>query len=329
MNKAPPYSRHRFIDKTLILNYFVTTMKAFLFLLLALPLMALPDKLEKDVVYTEEFAPKGIKLKVEKSGWVYSAKTSGRKRGALKVGTEVELVSFTDKAYYVRGKKQDGVGVSGWVTPAAFSSKDPQFIEKLKKVYTRQLLVRDLIAKKEIALGMTTEEAEKILGKPTKTKLRRTAEGQTQVWEFIEYDSVDHYTTLRDPQTGSFYRRFSHTTTEEKSKTSVEFQDGYVSAFEISKNDGPGKPTIVTAPVIFNWYLTRPRKTAGSFRFEVDNNKRDDMSPPPPMKLRPTTSLRPNFSTEKACHGGFVISEDLLTTSWAYQLMHPLGGTDF
>ena len=228
-------------------------MRALLLLLLALPAMAIPDKPEKDVVYTEEFAPKGITLKVEKSGWVYSAKKGGRKRGALKVGTNVELVSFTDNAYFVRGKKQDGVGVSGWVTPAAFSSKDPQFVEKLKKVHTRQLLVRDLIAKKEVALGMTTEEASVILGKPTKTTLRRTAEGQTQVWEFIDYDSINHYTTVRDAQTGTWFRRFSHTTKEEKSKTVVEFQNGYVSALEVSENDGRRRRSVVTAPVVFNW----------------------------------------------------------------------------
>jgi hypothetical protein len=228
-------------------------MKTVLFFILALPLMALPDKPEKDVVYVEEFAPKGITLKVEKSGWVFSTKKGGRKRGALKVGQDVELAWFTDKAYFVRGKKENGQGVSGWVTPSAFSSKDPKFVEKLKAVHTRQLLVRELIAKKEVALGMTAEEAGQILGKPTKTTLRRNAEGQTQVWEFVEYDKVNHYTTVRDPYTGAIYRRLSHTTNEEKSKTVVEFENGYVSAIEISENNGPGNPTIVTTPVIFTW----------------------------------------------------------------------------
>lgn len=236
------------------MTYFVNTMKTAAFLILfALPLMALPKKPEKDVVYIEEFAADGITLKVEKPGWVYASKKGGRKRGALKVGINVELVSFTDKAYFVRGKKEDGVGVSGWVTPAAFSSKDPKFVEKLKQVHTRQLLVRDLIAKKEVALGMTTDEAGQVLGKPTKTKLRRTAEGQTQVWEFVEYEKINHYTTSRDPYTGTIYRRLSHTTNEEKSKTVVEFENGYVSAFEVSENNGPDNPTIVTAPIIFTW----------------------------------------------------------------------------
>jgi hypothetical protein len=75
-------------------------MKTVLFFLFTLPLMALPEDLEENVAYVEEFAPKGIKLKVAKPGWVYSTNKGGRKRGSLKVGIDVELVSFTEKAYF-------------------------------------------------------------------------------------------------------------------------------------------------------------------------------------------------------------------------------------
>jgi hypothetical protein len=215
--------------------------------------MALPDKPEKGVVYVEEFAPKGIKLKVEKPGWVYSTKQGGRKRGSLKVGIEVELVSFTEKAYFVRGKRDNGIGVSGWVSPASFSSKDPKFVEKLKQVHARQLLVRALIEKKEVAIGMTPEEVSKIHTRPTKTKVKRTAKGQTTIWEFIKYETVSHFNTVRDPYTGQIFRQLTHTTNEEKSKVVIEFENGFASSIEISKNNGPGNPTTVGAPVIFAW----------------------------------------------------------------------------
>lgn len=228
-------------------------MKTAFFFLLALPLMALPDQPEKNVVYVEEFAEKGISLKVEKPGWVYATNEGGRKRGSLKVGIDVELVSFTDKAYFVRGERANGVGVSGWVTPAAFSAKDPQFVEKLQKVHTRQLLVRKLIEEKEVAMGMTPDEVSQIYPRPTKTKVRRNAQGQTQVWEFIDYEKVSHFTMVRDPFTGQLFRQLSHTTNEEKSKTVVEFENGFVSAIEISENNGPNRPAIVNAPIVFAW----------------------------------------------------------------------------
>ncbi len=224
-----------------------------LLFLLVLPLTAMPEKPEKNVVYVEEFAPKGIKLKVEKPGWVYATPKGGRKRGSLLTGIEVELVSITDKAYFVRGKKAGGIGVSGWVVPAAFSSKDPDFIKKLKKVHARQLVVRDLIAKKQVAIGMTGAEVSQVLGKPTKTTARRNAKGQTQVWEFIEYEKIKHYTNYQDPVTGGIYRRFSHTTREEKSKTVIELENGYVTATEVTEDNGPGKPAVVNHPIIFVW----------------------------------------------------------------------------
>jgi hypothetical protein len=226
---------------------------ACLLLFLVFPAMALPDKPEKGVVYVEEFAPKGIKLKVEKPGWVYSTKQGGRKRGSLKVGIEVELVSFTEKAYFVRGKRDNGIGVSGWVSPASFSSKDPKFVEKLKQVHARQLLVRALIEKKEVAIGMTPEEVSKIHTRPTKTKVKRTAKGQTTIWEFIKYETVSHFNTVRDPYTSQIFRQLTHTTNEEKSKVVIEFENGFASSIEISKNNGPGNPTTVGAPVIFAW----------------------------------------------------------------------------
>lgn len=229
-------------------------MKTFLFLLLlALPVSALIDDPEEGVVYVEEFAPKGITLKVEKAGWIFSTKKGGRKRGALKPGTTAELVFFTDNAYFVRGKREDGSGVFGWVTPAAFSAKDPDFVEKLKQVHTRQLLVRDLIAKDEIAIGMTVDEAKQVLGKPTKTTVRRNAGGQTEVWEFIESETVKHYATLRDPYTGGLYRRFTHSTEEIKSKKVVEFENGYITATEEMESRKGRGPKIVTFPIVFRW----------------------------------------------------------------------------
>ena len=228
-------------------------MKILALLALTLPAVALPNKLETDVVYTEEFAPEGIKLKVEKPGWVFESKKGGRKYGALKVGTTVDLIHFTEKAYYVRGKRSNNEGVSGWVTPAAFSSKEPEFIKKLKAVHTRQLTVRQLIEDKEIALGMTPEEVSKVLGEPTKTTLRRTAKGQSQVWEFVEVEVHKHYATVRDPYTGAYFRQYTHSTTEEKSKKVIEFDNGYVSATEFSEQTKKVRPKIITAPIIFSW----------------------------------------------------------------------------
>jgi len=208
-------------------------------------------KNEVGVVYTEEFSASPIKLLVIKPGIVYATKKGGRQLGQLKLDTKAELVGFTERAYKIRGTADHG-GVSGWVTPKAFASKDPKFVENLKNIHARTLQVRELIAAKEVAIGMTTAEVTASLGEPTKTSARATKTGQSGKWEFIEYDEVKHYNTLRNPHTGATYRQYSHTTQEIKHQVAVEFENNIVTAVESStaKNS---RPRIVTSPFLYLW----------------------------------------------------------------------------
>ena len=207
---------------------------------------------DPDVVYVEEFASEPIELLVVKPGAVYATKKGSRKLGHLKVDSKAVLVGFNEKAYKVRGTAQHG-GVSGWVSPKALASKDKDFVDNLKKVYRRQLEVRELISIGDIAIGMNLDEVAQSLGRPTKTKVRQTADGQSGQWEFIEYEEVKHYTTYRDPIGGGLLRRYSHTTQEELSKIVVEFEDDVVTAIEESENAGAGRVRIVTPPLVFGW----------------------------------------------------------------------------
>ena len=208
---------------------------------------------DPDVVYVKDFYEKSVKLKVAKAGWVFATKKGGSKRGALKVGTDVELIGFTEKAYKIRGKKQNGSGVSGWVSPAALTSKDKDFAKKIQAVFERQIVVRELIEKKEIAIGMTDLEVAQVLGKPTKSKVRRTAKGQSATLEYIDYEIENHYANFRDPATGGIYRQLTHQTKEEKSKTVVEFENNIVIAIEESEDNGNARRRIVATPITFFW----------------------------------------------------------------------------
>ena len=207
---------------------------------------------DPDVVYREEFTDKKIELLVLKPGTVFSTKKGGRKLGVLKVDTKVTLVGLTGKAYKIRGTATHG-GVSGWVSPKVLGSKDKDFVENFKKVYERQKVVRDLIARHEVAIGMSVEEVSASLGKPTKTKVRQTVKGRTGVWEFIQYEEQDHYQSVRDPVTGRIFRQYSHTTKEELGKIVLEFEGEVVTAIEETENNQGGGVKIVTPPLVFGW----------------------------------------------------------------------------
>ena len=208
---------------------------------------------DPNVVYREEFAPKPIELLVVKPGPVYPTKEGGRVRGKLKVDSKVELIGFTDRAYNVRGELSNGTGVSGWVSPQILASRDKDFVANLKKLYQRQLKVRELIEKGQIALGMTPDEVGQVLGAPTKATMRRTAKGRSGSWEFIKYEEQKHYQLVRDPYTGNVFRRLTSITKEEISNTKVEFENEVVSAIEESENNAARRTFTVPAPIFISW----------------------------------------------------------------------------
>lgn len=207
---------------------------------------------DPDVVYLEQTLKDPIELEVIKEAPVFSDKTGSHRLGFLRANQRVKLEAITDKVYRVRGQGRSG-GIAGWVGPWAFSSRDPEFVENLKKLYARQIEVQNLIAAKAVAVGMTIDEVALSLGKPTKTSMRRTATGEAGSWEFIEYEEIKHYVTRIDPVSGGVFRQLSHITREEKSKTAVEFENGLVNAVTESENRGGGNVRIIVPPLVFGW----------------------------------------------------------------------------
>lgn len=207
---------------------------------------------DPEVVYLDIVLRKPIELKVEKAAPVFSDKEGSHRLGTLKANQIVRLEAITDKIYRVRG---EGVrdGIAGWVAPWAFSSKDPQFVEHLKQLYDREIIVRDLIDAEQVAVGMTMDEVDRSKGKPNKTSVRKTEGGQTGRWEYVEYDELKHYVTRIDPLTGQSYRTLSHITQVETGKFAVEFVNDVVTAVEESKEDKGGNVRIIVPPVVFGW----------------------------------------------------------------------------
>jgi hypothetical protein len=204
------------------------------------------------VVYLTDMPDKQIELLVIKEAPVFSDVDGKNKVGTIVADQKVKIEAITDKAYKVRGKGTRD-GIAGWVGPWAFTSKDPQFVENLKKFYTRQLEVNQLIADKEVAMGMTTEEVTRSLGKPTKSSLRQAPEGQSGAWEFIIYDEQPNYNYVRDPVSGHTIRQLVSVTQIEKSKRVVEFRNGVVSAIEDTANQRKDNVRIIIPPLVFGW----------------------------------------------------------------------------
>jgi hypothetical protein len=213
-----------------------------------------PSLLENDpeVVYLSRFIDKQVELKVVKDAPIFSDRQGKIRLGTLVAGQTVPVEAITDKIYRVRGRGTRD-GVAGWVAPWAFSANDPDFVTRLKEYYNRQIEVQRLIDARQIAVGMTIREVEMALGEPGKTSLRRTENGQSGRWEYVQYEEVKHYITRVDPATGAVYRQLSHVTQEEKSRTDVEFEDDVVTVIEESEDRQGGRRRIVVPPLVFGW----------------------------------------------------------------------------
>ena len=163
-------------------------------------------------------------------------------------GTEVIVDAVSEKAYRVRGKATHG-GVVGWMSPKYLETKDPEFFEKMKKAHERYLVVEELIAKKEVGLGMTLEEVERSLGKPTASKTAVDKDGSHISLEFTTYERVPQTETRRDG-----YGRLYRTTIYIKLPVGnliVQFTEGTVTRIEEEIGSPPeGGVKIVPAPIV-------------------------------------------------------------------------------
>jgi len=215
---------------------------------------------DPSVIYVEDFTTEKIRFKVIEERPIFLTKTGKQQLGRLKVGTICELIGFDHRAFKIKGEALHN-SIAGWVSPHALESEQENFIEDFKKLYERELLVRELIANEEIAIGMSPDEVKRVLGKPSKTSLRRTSTGTSETYEYLEIEELKHYETYLDPYTEQYYRRQTHVTEEIKSRIAVEFSDGSVSAIEKDEDNSRKnrRPRIIAGPIYLDWgqYIVR------------------------------------------------------------------------
>ena len=207
---------------------------------------------DPEVVYLEEHLDRKVELLTVSDTTVYSDKKANHRLGVYRADTKLQLIALSKYAYKVKGQATHSI-VNGWVNPKLLASKDKDFIANFKKLYERQLIVKELVANNDVAIGMTLKEVAMSLGEPTETEVKQTREGESGQWEYIEREEQKHYKTVVDPQTGQIFRQVSHTTVEEKSRTTLEFESNVVTSITRKKNNGAGNSKIIPTPVVLHF----------------------------------------------------------------------------
>ncbi len=202
---------------------------------------------EPGALYVEDILDRPIELRALRDAPIYYQLDLGRFLGTMKAGTPVRVVALTEHAYKVRGAATHGE-VSGWMRITDLMALDPKFVENIKKLYERQKLVADLIANKQVALGMKLDEVRAALGNPNEKSSRLDGAGRTDVYDYVSYSYIPQLQTVRGVD-GQLYNRMVSTRVV-SSRLSVSFKDELVVSVEEKETTAPARPALVVPPPV-------------------------------------------------------------------------------
>jgi len=158
---------------------------------------------EEGAIYLEDFQRKPVRIAIPNPTRIYFDPRQDRYLGTLRSPQQVELLAFTGVMARVKGIADQGQ-VAGWVPLETLTGLEPALLEELRKTGERAVMVKELIARKEVAVGMTAEEVALSLGKPERKSSRIDRTVAEEIWEYIRYQSVPQTVTQRD-QYGRIY----------------------------------------------------------------------------------------------------------------------------
>ena len=227
---------------------------------------AAPIIRESGAIYLSDFGQKPLRLRVLRPAPCYFDIGMTRYAGTLRFPQVVQVEAFSDYGCRVRGNAQQG-GVAAWVPYNELEPLPEGLLANLKKSEERRKIVDELIARNEVAIGMTIDEVGRSLGRPQKVTNRADQDGTTQIWEFIKYDLVPQTTyapgygqTIVNPYRPPVVVQSGYypTTIYVKvpvGRLKVVFKEGIVDSLDQTEGTlyGAGQVSVVTPPINVYW----------------------------------------------------------------------------
>jgi len=208
---------------------------------------------EPGAIYLSDLTDKPLKLRVLQAAPAYFDLAGQRYVGTLRFPQVVEVQAITPQSYRIRGNAQQGQ-ILGWVDPRYLEAIPPAALELIHKADARRQQVAALIAKNQVAIGMTSAEVERSIGKPQKRAAHAsTGQAVAEVWSYVKYTYIPQNTNVIGPN-----GVVTITTTYIKTPSgqlTVTFKNGIVDSLDQSEGSilNGNETTIVTPPVLVYW----------------------------------------------------------------------------
>ncbi len=171
---------------------------------------------------------------------VFSGRDLRGPLGTLAVGAACELMAWSREVFYVQGVSTRGTKVTGWADPASLSEIPPTLLDDARDAARHRKTVEAAIARKDVILGMTSDDVRAAMGKPDSVARLRTEEADSEKWSYIVYDRVPQRETYRD-----FYGFLRERVTYIRvpvSRRDVHFENGLVVAVEDAEEPAAAVP---------------------------------------------------------------------------------------
>jgi len=208
---------------------------------------------EPGAIYLSDFTDKPLKLRVLQAAPAYFDFAGTRYVGTLRIPQVVEVQAIAPQAYRIRGNAQQGQ-ILGWVDPRYLEAIPAAVLDTIRKADARRRQVDALIAKNQVAMGMTSAEVERSIGKPQK-RTAHASSGQAveETWSYVKYTYIPQNTNVIGPN-----GVVTVTTTYIKTPSgqlTVTFKNGIVDSLDQSEGSilTGNETTIVTPPVLVYW----------------------------------------------------------------------------
>ncbi|MBJ7259521.1 MAG: hypothetical protein JHD33_08275 [Chthoniobacterales bacterium] len=149
-----------------------------------------PIAREPGVIYLSDFEIKDPRFPLTAGAPCYFDSNMKRYAGTLRFPQRVELDAVSPAGMYrVRGNARQG-GVAAWIEPRFLGGVPEDLVPKLRSADERRRQVEALIARNEVAIGMTLDEVARSLGKPQKRSSTTNRGGSTQTFEYVRYKLI-------------------------------------------------------------------------------------------------------------------------------------------